>query len=249
MQLSAVLSLVLAAAPATLLASPMHQVQQPQQQSQGQAAVAGQDQHDVQQQSSQEQPQAQGFVVVDKGHSVTAENQVKQPQQQPQSLQDLPFSGVWQFHDDSISAENQMKAALQLEKQREQLEKQQQQQQQKKKKGRLPTILGLSRVEAKVNQTQTMIVDDSSNSNSGKRSVNSTSKSDSVKNISKRHHMDLGAYFGHKKHPDCAEQESKCKNCGDDINCSEDPDCEWCYRCVWTSSPDSSFCNSTMPRK
>ncbi|KAK8064235.1 hypothetical protein PG996_008887 [Apiospora saccharicola] len=212
MQLSTVLSLVLAAAPATLLASPMHQVQQSQQQSQGQAAVAGQDQHEVQQQSSQEQPQAQDFVVVDKGHSVTAENQVKQSQQQPQSLQDLPFSGVWQFHDDSISAENQMKAALQLEKQREQLEKQQQKQQQQKK-GRLPTILGLSRFKVKVNQTQTMIADDSSNS--GKRSVNATSKSNGVKNISKRHHMDLGAYFGHKKHPNCAEQESKCKNCGE----------------------------------
>lgn len=154
MQLPTVLSLVLAAAPATLLASPMHQSQQ----SEGQASVAGQ------QQSSQpsEEPHVSNYVVVDEGHSVTAENQRKQ--------------------------------ALQNGKGRV---------------GRIPTILGMSRVKANVNQTQ--MVGDSSSSSSDTSSV----QSGNSKSISKRHHMDLGAYFAHRKHPDCAEQESKCKNCGE----------------------------------
>ncbi|KAK8004576.1 hypothetical protein PG989_004295 [Apiospora arundinis] len=69
---------------------------------------------------------------------------------------------------------------------------------------------------------------------------------DEAKN--KRHHVKLDVFFGHVLHPDCAAKEKKCKNCGDDLNCAEDPDCEWCFACVWTTMPDVSYCNSTMSR-
>ncbi|KAK8099867.1 hypothetical protein PG999_010241 [Apiospora kogelbergensis] len=67
----------------------------------------------------------------------------------------------------------------------------------------------------------------------------------------KRHHLKLDAFFGHVLHPECApEKKDECDNCGDDISCEEDPDCEWCYRCVWepVSPPDVAYCNSTMAR-
>ncbi|KAK6840704.1 hypothetical protein PG995_015914 [Apiospora arundinis] len=71
---------------------------------------------------------------------------------------------------------------------------------------------------------------------------------DKSKNKNKRHHVKLDVFFGHVLHPDCAAKEKKCKNCGDDLNCAEDPDCEWCFACVWTTTPDVSYCNSTMSR-
>ncbi|KAK8857315.1 hypothetical protein PGQ11_013227 [Apiospora arundinis] len=69
---------------------------------------------------------------------------------------------------------------------------------------------------------------------------------DKAKN--KRHHVKLDVFFGHVLHPDCAAKEKKCKNCGDDLNCAENPDCEWCFACVWTTAPDVSYYNSTMSR-
>lgn len=157
MQLSTVLSLVLAAAPATLLASPMQQMQQ----------------------------QFKQY-----NNTVVGRSQQDQSQQSPSS-QDQPKVDLYASHGESISAGKQMMQAKEQDKQKQH------------QKGRFPTILGMSLVKTNVNQTQ-MVGD--SNDKSGK------SKD---KDISKRHHMDLGAYFAHKKHPDCSQQESKCKNCGE----------------------------------